>query len=134
MIVREAIQAAAGASVPNLLKLARTAEESSNHQEAYDYFSRVLELDGDNSEAWAGKGAAAGWLSRLPEMIKCFRNAIEVAPSESRAAIRKKAAASMSRVTTHSFHDMHAQTISGVRGERTLEPVPVLGSQHVPSP
>jgi tetratricopeptide (TPR) repeat protein len=109
VIVREAIQAAAAASIPNLLKLARTAAESLNHQQAYDYFSRVLELDGENSRAWAGKAEAAGWLSRLPEMIKCFGNAIDVATPESRDVVQKSAAAVIARVTTQNFYSMRAQ-------------------------
>src|SRR5688572_15693536 len=73
VVVHEAIQAAAAATVPNLLKLARAAAQSSNYVEAYDYFTRVLELDGGNSNAWAGKAEAAGRLSgqhsfRMPEM------------------------------------------------------------------
>src|SRR5207247_5337586 len=81
IVVREAIQAVAAASLPNLFKLARTAAEAENHQQAYEYFSRILEIDGQNSEAWAGKAKAAGWLSgqnqfRLPEMVACFRNAL----------------------------------------------------------
>jgi hypothetical protein len=109
VIVREAIQAAAAASVPNLLKLARVAMESSNYQEGYDYYSRVLELDGDNSGAWAGKAEAAGSLSRLLEMVACFRNAIEVEKSESRDAVEEKAGAMISQVTTQNFYDMQAR-------------------------
>jgi hypothetical protein len=61
VIVREAIQAAAVASIPNLLRLANTAAFSGNYHEAYNYFTRVLEYDSHNCEAWAGKAEAAGW-------------------------------------------------------------------------
>lgn len=112
VIVREAIQAAAAASIPNLLKLARTAASSQNYQEAYDYFSRVLELDGDNSAAWVGRGEAAGWLTRqtsgIPEMVNCFRNAIEVATDQSRKDIQEKVADVTCRITRQTFSNMHS--------------------------
>src|SRR4029453_7604734 len=63
VVVRDAIHAAAAATVPNLLKLAHAAAQSSNHKEAYDYFTRVLELDGSNTDAWAGRAEAVGRLS-----------------------------------------------------------------------
>jgi tetratricopeptide (TPR) repeat protein len=109
IVVREAIQAAAAASVPNLLKLARTDSESLNHKEAYEYFSRVLELDGDNGDAWAGKAEAAGWLSRPQEMIKCFSNTIDVATDEKREQTKQSAGAVIARVTTHCFYATQAR-------------------------
>lgn len=112
VIVRDAIQAAAAASISNLLKLARTAANSLNHQEAYDYFSRVLELDGDNRAAWVGKGEAAGWLShqtsRLPEMINCFHNAIDGPTDQTRVELKEQIAGATCKITGQIYTNMKA--------------------------
>jgi len=70
----------------NLLGMAKTAELGGNHAEAESYFSRVLEIDPTISEAWIGKGRAAGWQStivniRLGEVATCFGHAISTAPA-----------------------------------------------------
>lgn len=113
VVVREAIQAVATAMVPNLLKLARAAAHSSNHQEAYDYFTRVLEIDGNNSEAWTGKAEAAGRMSgqhsfRMPEMINYFRNAIGVASDDQRAQIQDEAAQVICRIISEDYQKMRS--------------------------
>ncbi len=113
VVVRDAIQAAAAASVPNLLKLARAAAQSSNHQEAYNYFTRVLEVDGTNAEAWSGKAEAAGSMSgqhsfRMPEMINYFRNAIEAASDDQRAEIKDKAAQVICKLISDDYMKMHS--------------------------
>ena len=60
LFVREAIKAAAGGvNIENLMSLAKTAEESFNWSEAYKYYSKVLEYDQKNSEAWIGKGISS---------------------------------------------------------------------------
>jgi hypothetical protein len=64
--------------------LAAAAADANNHQEAYDYYTRVLEVDPMVSQAWVGKAAAAGWMStlasfRLPEMLSGFHKAVECA-------------------------------------------------------
>lgn len=64
----------------NLIKLAEAAEEADNHEEAYAYFTRVLEADPDNVQAWFGKGVNAGWLStlnrpRYEEMFSAIKRA-----------------------------------------------------------
>jgi len=81
IIVRQAIQAGSGINIGNYLELAVTATKAGNYQEAYDYYSKVLEIDITNPEAWFGKGRSAGWLStlkniRFAEMISGFQNAI----------------------------------------------------------
>lgn len=97
IVVREAIQAAAVASLPNLLKLARTAFQSRNYPEAYEYFTRVLEADADNWEAWAGKAEASGLMAgpqevRLQEIVTCFANALQSAPEHERERLEHKIA------------------------------------------
>lgn len=77
--------AAPAVTLSTLLGLARNALVAGNSQEALDYFNRVLESDPTNSEAWMGKGKAAGWLSsiadmRVPEMLLAFNHAIANAP------------------------------------------------------
>jgi hypothetical protein len=67
VVVRQAIQLVPG-NVKNLFALAETASASSNHQEAYNYFTKVLEIEPKNSKAWLGKGTAAGWLSKLDDL------------------------------------------------------------------
>lgn len=77
--------AAGGASSPqieNLFMMAEAASESSNYEEAYNYYNRVLELDAGNPRAWAGKGLAAVWQStlanpRTSEMLPAFKNAMK---------------------------------------------------------
>lgn len=73
-------------SVVNLLGMARTASSAGNQSEAEIYFNRVLEIDPTISEAWVGKGKAAGWLStiahmRFSEMLIAFGHAIATAPA-----------------------------------------------------
>jgi len=111
VIVREAIQTAAVASVPNLLRLANTAALSGNYHEAYNYFTKVLEYDSHNSEAWAGKAEAAGWQScpngfRIPEMINYFSNAIEGASEEAKENVKSRATLSICKITTHYYKGM----------------------------
>ncbi len=96
IIVRQAIQAAAGINLANLMKLARTAANANNYQEAYGYYTKVLEVDPNNVEAWFGKGEAAGWMStlrdfRIPEMVTGFENAVEFAQEDHKAEVRKRA-------------------------------------------
>lgn len=81
IIVRQAIQAGSGVNIKNYIELAVTAQKAGNYQEAYNYYSKVLEIEIKNPEAWFGKARAAGWLStiddpRFPEVISGFQNAI----------------------------------------------------------
>lgn len=48
--------------------LAKTALETKNYSQAYNYYSQLLETDTNNSEYWKGKAFAAGHLSTLNEM------------------------------------------------------------------
>lgn len=76
-------------NVVNLLGMARTASSAGNQAEAETYFNRVLEIDPTISEAWIGKGKAAGWLStianmRFGEMLTAFEHGIATAPIASK--------------------------------------------------
>jgi tetratricopeptide (TPR) repeat protein len=111
VIVQEAIQAAVSASVPNLLKLARAAAHSQNHQEAYHYYTKALELDAHHSEAWAGKAESAGSLSsqhafRIPEMLNYFANSIEAASEGSKTKAKDRASIAICRIITDYYRRM----------------------------
>jgi tetratricopeptide (TPR) repeat protein len=54
--VRESILLHVENHLPEYLNLAKTEEQVSNFQQADYYYTKVLELDGKNSEAWFGKG------------------------------------------------------------------------------
>src|SRR5687768_10017600 len=114
VVVRAAIQAAATATVPNLMKLARTALQSKNFKEAYEYFTRVLEADTDNWEAWAGKGEASGSMFepqqvRLTEVVTCFANALASVPDEERSCLEERAAKFVDKIVGRYYTTMVAE-------------------------
>ena len=49
----------------NVRELADTSYKSESYDEAYDYYSRLLEENPDDGEAWARKGVSAAWKSSL---------------------------------------------------------------------
>ncbi len=100
-IPREA--AAPAATISTLLGLARTAIAAGNTEEALSYFNRVLEADPRNSEAWIGKGKAAGWQSsikhmRLPEMLIAFGHAVANAGDERKTGVVEEATEEANRL------------------------------------
>lgn len=79
-------------TVANLLGMARTAEIGNNLAEAESYYTRVLEVDPTQSEAWIGKGKAAGWQSsmsnmRFTETLVAFEHAIGTAQPAQRQQV-----------------------------------------------
>ena len=111
VVVREAIQAAAVASISNLLRLARAAAQSQNHQEAYQYYTRALELDAHNSEAWAGKAESVGSISnqqtfRIPEMLNYFANSIEAASEPYKTTAKDRASSISCRIISDHYRRM----------------------------
>ncbi len=87
----------------NLLGLARTAQLGGNQEEALGYFNRVLEADPTISEAWIGKGIAAGWQSslaniRLTETIVAFGHAIATAPDPEKPSTTSRAVEEVNRL------------------------------------
>jgi len=104
VIIRQAIQLASGVNVPNLMALAKSALGAQNHKEAYDYYTKVLEYDPRNSEAWFGKGESAGWMStvaqlRTQEMIAALTNAINYAAASDKAAWQRRCGESITAVS-----------------------------------
>jgi tetratricopeptide (TPR) repeat protein len=97
IIVSEAIEKATGPAIDNLLVIARTAKAAGNNKEAYEYFTKVLELNPKHYEAWLGKGESAGWQStladfRLPEMITGIENAVKFCPQNTVDVIKAQSA------------------------------------------
>jgi predicted RNA-binding Zn-ribbon protein involved in translation (DUF1610 family) len=109
IIVRDAIERAIGPTIENYMTLAISARKSENNQEAYNYYTKVLELAPLNYEAWFGKGEAAGWLSklddfRLPEMVTGIENAVKFSPSDKKEEIKTKGAQMINQITTAFFN------------------------------
>lgn len=94
---------ASDANIANLMGMARTAMLGGNNQEALSYFNRVLEIDPSASEAWMGKGKAAGWQSslvnlRLQEAAIAFNHAIANAGPNHEATATTEAVGEMNRI------------------------------------
>lgn len=103
IIVREAIQSGSGINIKNYLELAVAATNAGNYQEAYDYYSKVLEIDIKNPEAWCGKGRSAGWLStlsnfRFAEMKSGLQNALASIPEKDKKALQIQCALIVNQV------------------------------------
>jgi tetratricopeptide (TPR) repeat protein len=86
--------AAPAATISTLMGMAKTAQTAGNSAEALSYFNRVLESDPTNSEAWIGKGKAAGWQTtlgnlRVSEMLVAFNHAVATAnPEETESTLQ----------------------------------------------
>ena len=105
VVVREAIKLVIGVDVSNILHLADTAFESGNSEEAYGYYTKVLESDGKNIDAWFGKGMASGSMStlanpRINEMITNFDKAIEYAEEDRKEEYKIKAAKTLTSIAS----------------------------------
>lgn len=66
-----------------IFSLATAAEKGKNFQEAYGYYSQILESETENADAWLGKGRCAGWLStvtspRIEEAVRCIIKGSEI--------------------------------------------------------
>ena len=100
--IERALQETSARDTSNLMTLAIAAKSAGNNNEAYDYFTRILEHEPGNHAAWIGKGEAAGWLStlansRLTEMVFDAQQAVKFAP-EPKSEIAKQVADIMNRV------------------------------------
>jgi hypothetical protein len=110
VIVHDAIGKAAGPTIENMLALAESAKQSNNHEEAYDYYTKILELNSTHYEAWLGKGESAGWLStiaepRLQETVTGVENAIKFCPENLRGEVKLRAADIINRIGV-GFHNL----------------------------
>jgi tetratricopeptide (TPR) repeat protein len=109
VVVRQAIQVAGGANIENYMRLARAAKEADNHNEAYSYYTKVLELDPENYEAWFGKGESAGWTStllqfRLPEMLTAFQKTLEYVSPDKKPELTQQIAAAINSIAIAYYH------------------------------
>lgn len=89
--MKEKIQGIKGANVPvdnsrmidTWLRMGTTAAEAKNYQEAYEYFTKVVEVDPKNWRAVFGKGEAGAYQStiensRIPELYQGIRMALKI--------------------------------------------------------
>jgi hypothetical protein len=102
IVVQEAIIKAVP-TVESLLKLARTAKEAKNYEEAYSYYNKVLELDSSNFESWLGKAESAAWQSsidnfRVQELVTNFEKAMTCCPQETKGPLISKGIADLNVV------------------------------------
>lgn len=66
------------------MKMGLTAAQAGNNKEAYDYFTKVVEIEPDNWRAIFEKGKAAAWQStlanlRISEMYQGIQMTLEIA-------------------------------------------------------
>jgi len=126
IIVRQAIQAGAGINIGNYLELAVTATKAGNYQEAYDYYSKVLEIDITNPEAWFGKGRSAGWLStlsdfRFAEMKSGFQNALANIPDKDKKALQIQCASIIDELAREGYNRSRTHILEYASVEDTWE-------------
>ena len=93
--VRDSIKIVYDANLPNWFKIANSARDSGQYEEAYEYYNKILEIDSDNSDAWFGKGIAAGYMStlyniRINEMMTCFKNSIASSTDDRKELLNQK--------------------------------------------
>lgn len=91
-------------SIENYLRIASSACESGNNNEAENYCNKIIEIDSENYKAWFIKGKAAGWQStlakiRLDETLNCFSKAVDFAPEEEKEAVKKQSADEMDKLS-----------------------------------
>ena len=84
--------------IQNCMTLAYAALQNGNYKEAYNHFDSALEQDMKNYSAWFGKAFCTGELStvanpRFDEMMNMFETALNDAPADKLANIKKNAAA-----------------------------------------
>jgi tetratricopeptide (TPR) repeat protein len=126
IVVREAIRAGSGVNIHNYLDLAMTAANAGNFKEAYDYYSKVLEIDIKNTEAWFGKAKAAGWLStvgeaRFPEVKSGFQNAIKYASEEDKKALNIQCAVAIHQLSLSYFELIYGYVVNNSSVENVWE-------------
>lgn len=85
------------AAIDNYLKMAESALEATNNEEAENYANKIIEIDPTNSAAWRIKGEAAGWQSktnnnRMGESVNAWIKAVEFSPEEGKVELRERIA------------------------------------------
>ena len=69
--------------IDSWMNMGLSAAKSGNNKEAYDYFTKVIEVQPDNWRAIFERGKAAAWQStllnlRLPELYQSISTALEI--------------------------------------------------------
>lgn len=69
-------------NIENIKALAETSLESQNYEQAYEYYSKLLEHNPNDYSFWFGKGISSGWCStvskpRFDELIVCIKQALK---------------------------------------------------------
>lgn len=95
--------------IANWMQLAAAASDAGNWGEAYRYYTKVLEFDAANHEAWFGKALAAGWGSglrgdRFSELVSGLDRAISLAPEDAKKGLAKRAAGEINGITKAYFN------------------------------
>lgn len=96
-------------STANLMMIAEQVKAAGNFEEAFNYYSKVLEVDPNNYKAWFGKGECAGSLStiktfRLDEMLKYMELSVNLAPNNEKEALRYLAAKRINNIAISYFN------------------------------
>lgn len=117
--VRQAILDGAAGRVANWMQLARAAADADNHGEAYRYFTKVLEVDPSNYEAWFGKAEAAGWDSnlksgRFTELLSGVQRAVQLAPADIQQPVKERGASVIGAISIAYFRLSHEHFIEFV--------------------
>jgi tetratricopeptide (TPR) repeat protein len=92
----------------NLVKLSESALATGNHQEAYEYANRALEIDSESSAAWILKGVCCGLMPhtsdrRLAEMQYAFERAIEYSAEGEAGAVRAQCTERVLQISERAF-------------------------------
>ena len=96
----------------NCMILAYSAMESGNYEDAYDHFNRAIEIDLKNPNAWFGKAVCMGMTGKISDdvfgkMMNLFENAINYAPEDKQANLKKNAAAEIVKILRKSSGLIH---------------------------
>jgi tetratricopeptide (TPR) repeat protein len=107
----------------NYLFLASSAQETTNHKEAINYYNKALELDSQLSEAWFGKGYCAGWSGslasiRIGEMASCFKKAIQFVHDSEKEELIKRISYSITNnaLAIYKLSHSHTKEFASVNG------------------
>ena len=110
-----------------LAMLARAADDAGNYDEAYAYWTRVLEADPDNPDAWLGKALAAGWQSKLgrlrfAETVQGCDKALRLSSPDQHEAMAERAKDEIKSMVLGYYkmaveHFEEFRTVSGTRDE-----------------
>lgn len=99
------------ASAENLVTMADNAREIGSYKDAYDYYTKALEIDPENSEIKLNKALMAGMLAKfdnnkIDEFINSLTLAINRAPEEESSSLKIKASSGIIEVATQLFSTM----------------------------